>query len=117
MSFLSRLFGGGKGAQPSDKGIYIHARCGNCGRVVRVRFDREHDLNAVGGGYEVHKTLVDDRCFRPFSLDVSFDGKRRLVEAQVEGGELIDEGTWRAEKALPRFPLPSRVEEEGDGEA
>lgn len=101
MKFLSRLLGK-KVEALADRGVYFCTRCGTCGRVLRVRLDPDIDLNAVGDGYELRKRLVDDRCFRPYFLEVVFDKKRRVLNATVEGGTLIEEGEWLAEKDLPR---------------
>jgi hypothetical protein len=105
MSFLDRLFGRGK-SEPADAGIYFYVRCANCGRVLHTRLDPERELSSTGEGYEVRKEMMDDRCFRPIFLNATFDGRRNVIDVEVEGGTLIDRQTWEAEKDLPRRPEP-----------
>ena len=51
MGFFKRLFGGGQSEYVDKTGIYLYARCANCGAVVRVRADKQHDLNQDGSGF------------------------------------------------------------------
>jgi hypothetical protein len=106
MGFLNRLLGK-KESAPKDDGIYFYVRCANCERVLHTRLDPQRDLQATDeGGFEVRKEMTDDRCFRRIVLEASFDSKRNVVNAEVQGGKLIDRDTWEAEKNLPRRPEP-----------
>ena len=52
MGFLKKLFGGGEPKKYVDKqGIYFYVVCDNCGTRVRVRADKQHDLQNTGSGY------------------------------------------------------------------
>lgn len=108
MSFLDRLLG--RRGEPRDEGIYFYLRCTHCERVLHTRLDPKQQLSPRdGGGYEIRKELMDDRCFRRLLLAATFDSSYQLIEAKVEGGALIDRATWEAERGLPRRP-PSPAE-------
>ncbi len=101
MGFLKRLFGGGE-EKPSGgdpHGIYLYARCGQCGAIVRVRADKQHDLMNTGGGYEWHKTIVDARCFRRMQTVVQFDRGYNVTHASLEGGDYVTEADWQAQES------------------
>jgi hypothetical protein len=96
MSFLRRLF-----AQPEaprdERGIYLYAVCDRCGQRLRIRIDRQYDLNPRDeGGYIWQKTLVDSRCFRPMPTVVLFDRTYQVISTEIEGGHYIDQETYNA---------------------
>lgn len=94
MGFLKKLFGGDdkKSKEYVDKrGVYFYVRCDNCGYVVKVRADKEYDLERQGDGYTWHKTIVDNRCFRPMPTVVTLDGNFNVVNAEISGGEYVTE--------------------------
>lgn len=101
MGFFKRLFGGGQSEYVDKTGIYLYARCANCGAVVRVRADKQHDLNQDGSGFTWHKTIVDSKCFRRMQAVVQFDGNYNVTNHEIEGGTLVDEAaydSWLAHK-------------------
>jgi hypothetical protein len=101
MGFLDRLFGK---KPPQDEGIYFYVRCTHCQRVLHTRLDPQHQLSPRDeGGYEVHKEMMDDRCFRRLTLHATFDAQRTVLDASVDGGTLIDRAQWESEKDLPRL--------------
>lgn len=102
MSFLRKLFGGGKPKEPEDAGLYLFVRCDNCGAVLHTRADPERDATRSGSGWHLTKEMMDDRCFRLIYADVEFDANRQVVQGEVKGGTIIDRATWLAEKDLPR---------------
>lgn len=67
MGFLDRLFGRKK-QEPKDEGIYFYVRCNNCDRVLHTRLDPKTQLAQTEKGYEVHKEMRDDRCFKRIVL-------------------------------------------------
>ena len=96
MGFLKNLFGGGKDKKyVDDKGIYFYAKCDNCGSIVRVRADKQNDLNNTGNGYEWHKTIVDSTCFRRMQTVVSFDSKFNIVDSELTGGEYVSQADYK----------------------
>ncbi|MCA9997522.1 MAG: hypothetical protein KDE56_17305 [Anaerolineales bacterium] len=99
MGFLKRLFGGGEqksSAQYVDKqGIYFYVQCDNCGSVVRVRADKQHDLQNTGDGFTWHKTIVDSRCFRRMQTVVQLNSSYAVVSAELQGGKYITEAEYK----------------------
>ncbi len=98
MGFFKKLFGGEKKeAQYVDKrGIYFYVRCDNCGTVTRVRADREYDLLRDGSGFSWHKTIVDNRCFRPMATVVQLDGNYQPISEEITGGSFVSEEAFKA---------------------
>ena len=87
---LKSLFGGAFGSGAADGGYYVYVRCSRCGEVLRTRVNLRNDLSERDqGGYALTKTLVGSgRCFQRIEVRLSFDGTRRVVEREVNGGEL-----------------------------
>lgn len=98
MGFLKRLFGGEKKEQGyvDKQGIYFYVRCNNCGTIVRLRADKQYDLQKEGGGYVWHKTIVDNRCFRPMQTVVYLDKNYEVTSEEIQGGEYVTEAEYNA---------------------
>lgn len=102
MGFLKKLFGGGEQAPKKyvDKtGIYFYAQCDNCGARVRVRADKQHDLQNTGNGYEWHKTIVDSHCFRRMQAVVKLDSNYQMVGHELTNGRFLTEAEYIAAEA------------------
>ena len=96
MSFLKRLFSGGSKSPYIDKtGLYVYAKCDNCGTIVRVRADKQHDLNREGDGFSWHKTIVDSKCFRRMQATVQFNSSYQITNYELSGGMLVDEAAYQ----------------------
>ena len=101
MGFLKRLFGGGGEKEYVDtQGIYFYVRCDNCGASVRVRADKQHDLNREDGGFVWHKTIVDSRCFRPIHTVVHLDGNYNVANYELDGGRFISQEEYEADQTV-----------------
>ena len=94
MSFLKKLFGGGDCPYVDKNGIYVYAKCDNCDTIVRVRADKQHDLNRDGDNLSWHKTIVDSKCFRRMQATVYFDSNYQVKNYELTGGELVDEAAY-----------------------
>lgn len=101
MGFLKRLLGG----EPQDDkqqgyvdkdGLYLYVRCDNCGSCVRMRIDKQYDLERDENQFVWHKTIVDNRCFRRIPTVVTFDAKYAMVNAEITGGQYITEDVYNA---------------------
>ena len=102
MGFLKKLFGGGEQAPQKyvDKtGIYFYVQCDNCGARVRVRADKQHDLQNTGNGYEWHKTIVDSRCFRRMQAVVQLDSNYQMTGHELANGRFLTEAEYNAAEA------------------
>lgn len=98
MSFLRRLFGKSETAEQTDRGgIFVYVVCDRCGDRLRLRIDRQYDLNRIDeGGYVWHKTLVDGKCYRPMPTVVKFDSNYQVVSAEIEGGHYVSREAYEA---------------------
>ncbi len=103
MGFLRRLFGGA-GQSAEEQALHLYVKCNRCGSPVHVRVDLRNDLAADYGdteaeGYELHKEVMDDRCFRLMQVEIHFDRRRNETSRQIEGGTFITEGEWETLRA------------------
>lgn len=102
MGFLKKIFGGTDGGSRPQKqvtdpqGIYFYVRCDRCGTAVRLRADKQYDLMNEDGGYVWHKTIVDNRCFRPMPTVVTLNAAYEVVNQEIEGGHYISEEEYEA---------------------
>lgn len=104
MGLLDKLFGSRDKKNVDDKGIYFYARCDNCDSVVRVRADKQNDLNNTGNGYTWHKTIVDSVCFRRMNTVVTFDSKFNVIDRELSGGTYVTEADYLASLEEPEVP-------------
>lgn len=109
MGFLKKLFGGQdkkSSAYVDTRGVYFYVQCDNCGMIVKLRADKEYDLERTGGGYEWHKTIVDSRCFRRMPTVVILDADFQIVDAEITGGRYVTAEDY--ERSL-NPPLPEET--------
>lgn len=109
MDFLRRLFGGAARPEP-DNALYLYVQCERCGEALRVRVDTRNELTPEYGdmeasGYVLRKEMMDSKCFRLMYATVHFDGRRREIERQIEGGKFITREEYERLKA--ETPSPS----------
>lgn len=119
MGFLKRLFGGGKqksGEYVDKQGIYFYVQCDNCYSVVRVRADKQHDLQREASGFTWHKTIVDSRCFRRMQTTVQLNGNYEIVNSDLSGGKYITEDDYNRILAEQKAAKLAQQEEESVGE-
>ena len=71
--------------------MYLYVRCGNCGRVLRIRVDKRHDLltDYDNGGFTLVKEMMDDKCFRLMRAEMAFDRAYTITSQRIEGGAFI----------------------------
>ena len=96
MGFLKRLFGGKQKPYEDKQGIYLYVVCDHCDSRLRVRVDKQYDLNRTGQGYRWRKSLVDSKCFLPMETVVTFDRSYEVVEAEIEGGRYVSQSEYEA---------------------
>ncbi len=98
---LKSIFAGG-GSNGDRGALYLYVRCGRCGDVVRVRINTANDLQQEFGngdgvtGYSLRKGVVDAKCFRPIEVTMKFDGRRREIAREIEGGEFVGREQFEA---------------------
>lgn len=100
MGFFKKLFGGSEkkttGEYVDKTGIYFYFQCDNCGKRVRVRADKQHDLLNDGGGFVWHKTVVDSKCFRRMETAVYLDGHYNVTSYELTGGKFLTQAEYEA---------------------
>lgn len=118
MGFLKKLFGGSDSAAPrpatnSDpQGIYFYVQCDRCGAAVRLRADKQYDLINESNGYTWHKTIVDNRCFRPMPTVVHLNAAYEMTAHEITGGHYIS-----AEEYAGLLEEEKKAKEQGSGGA
>lgn len=100
MGFLKKLFGGQeKNEEYVDKqGVYFYIRCDNCGTIVRLRADKQYDLENRDGGFTWHKTVVDSKCFRPMPTVIQLNKAYELENADIRGGQYVGEADYQRQQ-------------------
>lgn len=98
MGFFKKLFGGEKKSSKyvDTRGVYFYVSCDHCGTITRVRADKEYDLIREGNGFVWHKTIVDNRCFRPIATVVNLDGNYQVSSEEISGGVFVSEAEYSA---------------------
>ena len=98
MGFFKRLFGGEKSEKPyvDKQGIYFFVQCDKCGSRVRLRADKEYDLQRVDDGFVWNKTVVDSKCFRRMPAVVHLDASHRVTSQEIEGGRFLTQDEYDA---------------------
>lgn len=98
MSFLKKLFGGGDGKKEyvDKQGLYFYVQCNNCSSTVRIRADKQYDLGTDGGVYTWHKTIVDNKCFRPMNTVVTMDKNYNVINEEIDNGRYLTEEEFNA---------------------
>ena len=95
MGFLKKLFGG---SAPQDQGQYYYVRSHRTGEVIQVRIHPGNDLSYTDdfSGFFARKVVVGQKSFDRIEMELSFDKNRKLTDAQVTGGEMVDRNDYDA---------------------
>ena len=99
---LNRLFEGARGRSLKGGGhaFSLVVRCGKCGELIRVRIDKDHELqaeyaeDAAEGDhptqYLLCKEVVGANCQNLIRFTLRFGADQRLCELSIEGGEFVE---------------------------
>jgi hypothetical protein len=94
---IGSLFGGSTPASPKDDAVHLYVECGRCGSRVHVRLDRGHDLSTrEEGGYFVRKEIMDSKCFRLMTAEITLDNAYRVQNQEITGGRLLTREQYEA---------------------
>jgi CMP-N-acetylneuraminic acid synthetase len=73
--------------------IEYDIKCGKCGEIVKIRVFPERDLNPTyddnGPAYILKKEVMDSKCFRMISVEISYDSSRREISREISGGTFV----------------------------
>ncbi len=126
MGFLKKLLGGSdrpesksspSASNADPQGVYFYVQCDRCGAPVRLRADKQHDLLNEGNGYTWHKTIVDNRCFRPMPTVVTLNANYEMTAQEITGGRYITREEYEAlleEQRRAREAAANPPSDEGD---
>lgn len=100
-SVSSFLFGS---RQSGAQGLYFYVRIYKLpnrqspdDEFVAIRIHPHNDLSWNDDGqYFVRKVVVGSKSFRRAEIMLTFDKGRRLIDSEVEGGELVDQDEYEA---------------------
>ncbi|MEW6231037.1 MAG: hypothetical protein AB1566_01840 [Chloroflexota bacterium] len=98
MGILDRLASAlsGKSAAGHDENVYwLYVQCSACGEKIKVRVNLTSDLlqnyDEAGGisGYELHKEILGQRCFKLIYAHLTFDRQRKVIGHEIQGARLL----------------------------
>ena len=101
MGFLKKLKDGlSGGGQHRDSGLYFYVHLTRSGEIVQLRLIPGQELvpDYNSDTYFAHKTVIGPRSFERAEATFYFDGQRRFDHADIAGGELADEATFRQQQ-------------------
>jgi len=98
---LGGLFGGGRQAAESGAdtdGVHVYVQCDQCGAKVHLRLSKQYEIapDYQQGGFVVHKTVVDTKCYRQVPAVFRFDDKHTLLSHELAGAHLITREQYEA---------------------
>ena len=109
---LEHLFAGdGKGPPLcAMRAFPIVVRCDRCGEIIRLRIDRDHELQSVYAPdaeegddpieYVLRKEIVGDNCQNLIRFTIRFDCDHGLISSEIEGGQFVDEQSGESRERL-----------------
>jgi len=80
----------------------VTVKCAKCGEAISVRVDKANDLLAeyddtsdadepvAPSGYVLRKEMVGRKCQNLVHFTMRFDGRRRIVGHEIQGGQFVD---------------------------
>jgi hypothetical protein len=87
--------------EPTAPALVVEVKCAECGETIKTRIEKAHALQEVYDvsadeeqepevvGYELSKEMLGENCQQLLVLRVHFDKCKRMVEHEVQGGELV----------------------------
>jgi hypothetical protein len=103
---LRGIFTSSSDAEDSDddgEAFHLYIQCERCNDIVSVRVNRRNDLsqefNPSSGAvtsYRYQKGIVDQRCFRPIHVTMTFDSNQREELRDIAGGRFLSREEFRA---------------------
>jgi hypothetical protein len=99
MGLFKKMFGG-KPDEQVDDGLYFYIKLERQGEIVRIRLNRASDLNRdyETGEYSCRKHIIGPKTYQKAEAYFAFDGNYRLLEWDIQGGELVREEDWEAQQ-------------------
>ena len=80
----------GGSCKSSSDFIEYRIKCGKCGETITIKVFPERDLNPTyddnGPAYTLKKEVMDSKCFRMISVEISYDSSRHEISREISGG-------------------------------
>lgn len=89
-------------SEPTAPALVVEVKCDQCGEIIKTRIEKAHALQEIYDpaagedqpegeilGYELSKEMLGEQCQQLLELRVRFDRCKRMVEHEVQGGELV----------------------------
>ena len=79
-------------AKPRPRGGHmdVYVKCEKCGEIIKTHIVLVHELIPTyadkGPAYTLRKELIGSRCPNRVHLSMDFDGAKRIISRDVEGG-------------------------------
>ena len=79
-----------------EEGSFLLAqvRTSRNGEIIPVRLSKTSEMSLQGNGYFVRKTLIGSQTFDQATLEITLNRRHRVLNAAVDGGELIPVKEW-----------------------
>jgi hypothetical protein len=75
--------------------LLCRVRTTKSGEVIKVRLSKTSEMSISGGGYFVRKQLVGPKSLDQASLEVTMNRGHKVLQAVVDGGDLLPVREWR----------------------
>jgi hypothetical protein len=105
---FGKLFGAGSESSGSsgvkrkgDEGLYFYVELDQTGEIVELRLIPRQELvpDYKNGGFFSRKVITGPRTLGRADALFRFDEQRKFTSAEISGGELSDEESYRAQKS------------------
>jgi len=85
-----------------DRNYWFYVQCDHCKEVLKGRVDMHNHLSIKygegkrGHTYYCRKVMIgSNRCYRQIEVEFAFDGRRKLVDRQINGGVFVTEADFQ----------------------
>lgn len=87
----------GEGKTGGDSGLYVYVRLEKAREIVRIRLAPEHELNwdDETNTFVTRKSIIGPETFARADAVFRFDSAKKLIGAEIDGGESVTEEDWR----------------------
>jgi hypothetical protein len=79
--------------------LWCRVRTSRHGELIRVRLSKTSEMSTAGRGYFVRKQLIGPNTLDQATLEVETDRGHKVLNAVVEGGDLVPVAEWTDDNA------------------
>ncbi len=99
MDWLTKLF---KPAMGEDTNVlWLYVQCDRCGTPLAVRINKRNEMvpDYENGGYELHKEMMDSKCFQLMHAEMHTDAQGKVDSKNVDHGRFLTRAEYETLKA------------------